>query len=326
MANSLSTWAARFAPRFERCVPRRIDAAWLERFVDRPRYGWDLDGLEAGFTQPLYRFIEGRPLPSPGEPLAADSRFLRPALACALIAALPGGEALDPLAFEVELTALELHATASTMLDHLDNGRDLAASRGAEREIPLPVLITVAYSARQLAASLLWDHGALPPDRRRQLAQRFSRLLMLQGVGHTLDLWGGEARLRHASAEDLAEHLRWYVAPLDFELACEVAAAAVGLGAEHTDLFVRAGGDIGLAWHCAIAAARVDGDLAASAPPLRWNALAADSLPDALHAIGNRARNAASTTLRRTTPGALRVFEQLLAQTLAHATEAAEVH
>jgi hypothetical protein len=152
----LSIWANRYAPRFEEYVPREMTPQWLGRHVDTPRFGWDLPALDTGFTRPLYRFLEAQPLPAAGQPLQADSRFLRSALCCALIQALPGGSALDPLSFDLEMSALELHACASTMLDHLDNGKALATSRGTEGELALPVLITVAYCARQLAASMMW--------------------------------------------------------------------------------------------------------------------------------------------------------------------------
>ena len=50
--DSLTAWAAAFGARFEQWIPRRIDDAWLTRFVDAPRFGWDLAGQQAGFTDP----------------------------------------------------------------------------------------------------------------------------------------------------------------------------------------------------------------------------------------------------------------------------------
>lgn len=322
--DSFSHWAARFAPRFERHLPRRTDEPWLARFVDRPRFGWDLQALDAGWSRPLYRFIDAQPLAAAGQPLGADNRFLRPALASVLISALPGAAGLDPLAFDMEMSALELHATSATMLDGLANGRDLAASSGEEEELSPAVLITAAYCARQLAASMLWRPGAIAADRRDGLAQRFSRVLVLQGIGHTLDIWGEEARLMHAGPDALADHLRWYVGPLDFELPCELAAAAAGLDAPATVLLVRAGGDLGVAWHCALALARLDRDVPANASPLRWKTLAAGPLPDALREIGATALARSLGTARGVGPGVAAVFERFHGETLAGVAEPME--
>jgi hypothetical protein len=158
-----------------------------------------------------------------------------------------------------------------------------------------------------------------PAADRGNLAYRYATLLMIQGIGHTLDLWGGEAMLQHASVEALTEHLRWYLTPLDFELPCELASAAVGLDATARATLVRAGGDLGLAWHCTLARARLSRPLAASAPPLRWQALASGSLPQALQQVSEKARGDALLAARRLAPAVADVFEQLLEETLSHA-------
>lgn len=307
---SLKDWAALFAPLFEHWMPRTIDSTWVTRFVDQPRFGWDLAGLQAGFTDPLYRFVDALPIDGP----PASMRHLRPALACRLVSVLSGDDSLA-MRFDAELVALELHALASMMLDHLDNGRNLAASKGGESELALPVLITVAYSARQLAAALPWREGTLSGQRRARLAQRFSRLLMLQGIGHTLDLWGSERALRHGGEAALADHLRWYLAPLDFELVCELAAAVLDLSAERTQWLVEAGADLGLAWHCTRHLVQVSGTAPAGRrmdQPLRWSRLVAGVPEDALEAIASKARAAALVAAGKAGQQAATVFEEFL--------------
>lgn len=310
---SLAGWAALFAPRFEQLLPRRVDGAWITRFVDAPRFGWDLPGLQAGFIDPLYSFVDALALAPHDAPHAA-MRHLRPALACRLIAAMSGDEGWV-LDFEVEMAALELHALAAMMLDHLDNGRSLAAAQGGERALALPVLITVAYSARQLAASMLWREGALAGAPRAWLAQRFSRLLLLQGIGHTLDLWGGERGLRHHDAAALADHVRWYLTPLDFALPCDLAAAALGLAPEAAQALAEAGSELGLAWHARRWLAQPPGaqpQVRGMAPPLRWNLLEHGSAREALAAIAVKAQAEALAAAGRAGPRAAEVFEEFL--------------
>jgi hypothetical protein len=322
---SLTTWAARFGQRFEQRIPRRIDEAWLTRFVDAPRFGWDMAGLQVGFIDPLYRFVDAHGTTVGGQ---ACLRHVRPAFACKLIDALSSrDEAVDAeavLRFDAELTALELHALSSMMLDHLDNGRNLATSQGAERQLALPVLITVAYSARQLAASMLWRESALVGKRARALAQRFSRLLFLQGIGHTLDLAGGERILEHGDEQALEDHLRWYLSPLDFEIACELAAAAADLPADAAQALIGAGADLGIAWQCA-RRVQFRGDSQASGQrldqPVRWSRLAGgtslcEGAPrEAWLSIGARAKERALAGARKVGPRAEEVFEEFFTET-----------
>jgi hypothetical protein len=321
--HSLATWAARFGQRFEQLIPRRIDNAWLTRFVDAPRFGWDMAGLQAGFVDPLYRFVDAHDNANDNAMAGPGClRHLRPALACALIDALsPGGGKNDRdavLRFDAELTALELHALSSMMLDHLDNGRNLATSQGGEHKLALPVLITVAYSARQLGASMLWREGTLEGKRATALAQRFSRLLFLQGIGHTLDLSGAERMVEHRGEQALEDHLRWYLCPLDFELVCELVAAAADLPAVAAQALIGAGADLGIAWHCA-RRARQDGMTSAGEQrldqPVRWNRLAEGAPGAALLSIGARAKARALAGARKVHPRAESIFEEFLAGT-----------
>src|SRR5256885_7945380 len=137
---------------------------------------------------------------------------MRPALASRLIDTLGAKAGVEARQFECELVALELHYLASIMLDALHNGIDLAESQGREKTLAPPVLITLAYSLRQFAPTLVRRHStSLPPAERQQLAWRFARLLHVQGIGHTLDLWGGQNGVEHPDAASLLHHLQWYL-------------------------------------------------------------------------------------------------------------------
>ncbi|VEB45250.1 Uncharacterised protein [Chromobacterium violaceum] len=122
------------------------------------RFGWDWPALEQGFFQPLREWADQH-----------DAR-LKPALAGLLIDALGGDKREHPAL----LAALEFSHLASFMLDDLANGRDLDASVSDKVSVPLPVWVTIAYNARQLAPVLVLRRAEnLAPAARLRLAQRY---------------------------------------------------------------------------------------------------------------------------------------------------------
>jgi hypothetical protein len=127
---------------FEQWVPRRCDEAWLEKVSGAARYRWDVQALQAGFIDPLYRVFAARP-----------ERW-RPALACALMRA----SGLDPMRHSSLLAALELCYLAGAMLTHVGNGRTLGESTPAGLDLPLSVLTTVAFTASTYGMDLVTSH------------------------------------------------------------------------------------------------------------------------------------------------------------------------
>src|SRR5262249_314115 len=155
--------------------------------------------LEQGYFGPLKAWV------------AQNNMRLRPVFAGLLIDALGGNSQKhgDILA------ALELHYQASIMLDDLRNGRNLSASTAASVKVPLPVWVTIAYNTRQLAPVFVMRMTRSLSDASRvQLSHRFARFLFQQSLGSTLDLWGAEHELAHASLNDFITHLSVYVGTL----------------------------------------------------------------------------------------------------------------
>jgi geranylgeranyl pyrophosphate synthase len=213
-------------------LPRGRDGAWLEALVDQPRFGWDWDALERGFLAPFHAWADAHPT------------RLRPVLAGLLTRALGA----DPRRHGAELAALEMHYLAATMVESLRNGLDLRTSATDEVDIPLPVWVTVAYNARQLAPVVVFRRAeALSPERRQWLGRRFARLLFVQGMAGAADLWAEQQGVAHASLYDYEAHLRRFVGPLNFALACDVASAATGLDGAVAERLSAAGAELGVA-------------------------------------------------------------------------------
>jgi len=214
-----------------RYLPPGRDDDWLASTVDPPRFGWDWPALEDGFLGPFHAWA------------AAHPSRARSVLAALLIDALGG----DYRRHGCELAALEIRHIGSVMLEACHNGRDLSESASTEIAIPMPVWVTIAYNARQLATVLVFRHATgLSGDRRYWLGRRFAQSLWHQGIGATLNLWGAQCGSPHASIEDFVTYLRWYVGPLTFALACDVASAASSLTAASADFMARAGMELGV--------------------------------------------------------------------------------
>jgi len=217
---------------FRQQIPDRRNDAWLASIVNPPRYNWDWEALEKGFFEPFRDWSE------------RNSMRLRPILAALLIDALGG----DYRRHADVLATLEMHYLASIMLDDLRNGRNLSESTTSVVELPLPVWVTIAYNARQLAPVLIFRRAeSLGQTQRRWLARRFAHFLFRQGLGNTLDLWGSEQEIRHANIKDFITHLHLYAGPLTFSLACDVASAAAGLDRAASERLARAGCELGVA-------------------------------------------------------------------------------
>ena len=280
-----------------RQIPVEPDAGWLATVVDEPRFGWDWSALEKGFFAPLRAWA------------AHHDMRLRPVLAGLLIEAL--GQ--DPARYADILAALELQYQSAIMLDDLRNGPDLTSSTTAAISVPLPVWVTIAYNTRQLAPVLVmrWASG-LPDAARVRLAHRFARFLLQQGLGSTLDLWGAQSGLAHASLDDLIAHLSVYVGTLSFGLACDVAAIAAGLTDRDGAELARAGVELGVALRLAELASGHPRQFSVDGKPvteqlIRWrHGIAANQLA----AGHDRLLESALAGARRISPAVAAVFSE----------------
>jgi hypothetical protein len=201
---------------FERLVPRTVDGPWLELVTAPAEWEWDLETIQRGFTDPLYGLYDTTP------------DRLRPTLAAHLLAAA----GVDPEAWAAPLVSLELLHLASIALNQIRNGRTVADATSADSTLPMPVIATMAYTARQLATYLPTRHlPELPSDEARLwLAYRFSHVLHENGVGGALEVHSTEAP--EPPPDPIFEgYLKLKVAPLSFQLPVDCATAALGIQA-----------------------------------------------------------------------------------------------
>jgi hypothetical protein len=213
-----------------RNLPVERDDAWIEKLVDRPRFGWDWEALEKGFFQPLQKWSE------------RHSAHLRPILASLLIDALGQSSARHANL----LAALELQYLSSIMLDDLRNGRDLSEATSTFVTVPLPTWVTIAYNVRQLSPVMIARQSSeLSATSHSWLVNRFSRLFQ-PGLSSALDLWGCEQESEHSSEAEFLEHLRLYVGGL-FGLACDVASAVAERDERAANSLRTAGIELGVA-------------------------------------------------------------------------------
>jgi len=171
------------------------------------RFDWDVEAIQQGFVDPLYELFDQK------------TERWRPTLAALLIEA--GGRA--PERYPAMLAAVELQHLALLLLERLRNGRNIAESTAPETRLPLPVLVTVAYTAKQMASTLVIRHeGALATGTRSWLAYQVSRALYEASAGMAVDIQFAE---KEASPRE-----RWHLrllAPLTFRLPVDCALAAL---------------------------------------------------------------------------------------------------
>lgn len=264
----------------ERWLPRHLDEAWVARTADPPRFGWDMAALDAGFSQPFHDYAR------------RHGERLRPLLALRLIDALGG----DHRRHACALAALEIGHVAALVVNGMRNGRSLAEAAAEDIAVPLPVLVTVAYTARQLAPVLVFRHAeALDGAARAWLGGRFTRQLFFQGLGSVLDFWGAQNRTEHQTVAELVEHLHWHVAPMTFALAADTASAALGwAGQAPAEELARAAAELGVAYRLRQLARRLDGGQPERGEvEVRWHALAPGVGAAALREAAGRAQQTA---------------------------------
>lgn len=282
-------------------MPARCEPGWIRALVDPPRFGWDEETLNAGFFAPMHEWALGHPT------------RLRPVFAALLIEAM-GGASEEQGAV---LAALEVHYLASVMLDALRNGNDIRSTAVESVAIPVPVWVTVAYNARQLAPVIVARGAAgLREEPRARLALAFSQILFRQGLGSASDLRASETGTRHQDPWELAHHVRLYLGPSTFGLACEAAACAVGFDPEKTARLADAGRDLGTAARLAALARGADASLpfagrTSTEQQLRWTAgVAPEATAPVVGALRERALEAAGGVH----PGAANAFALLARQ------------
>jgi hypothetical protein len=196
---------------FERWIPRRCDHDWLRRLTGPSRFTWDIEAMQKGFVDPLYACYDENP------------ERLRPALTARLL--LAAGE--DPMRHSVVLVASELPFLATLIVDFLKNGRNIGESMPGSSPIPMPVVVTVAFNARQMAPTLVSDHAdTLSADARCWLAYRIGLALSKSGAARAVDFY--RSGRRFANEAELLQHLRLLVGPLSFNLPVDCALAALG--------------------------------------------------------------------------------------------------
>ena len=276
-------------------LPVSRDDAWLEKFVDTPRFGWDWGALELGFFKPFHLWSTQHPA------------RLRPVFAGLLIDVL--GEKSEQ--HTDLLCALEIQFLAAIMLDDVPNGRDISTATSDTVTIPLPTWVTISYNARQLVPVMLMrQRSSLPAASRAKLAQCFTRFRFQQGLGSSLDLWGSEQTMTHLSEDEFITHLRLYIGNLSFGLACDVSSAVVGLEHVAATQLRQAGIELGVSLRLMALAHGYNRELrmgrhASQEPIIRWkNGID----PMCFNDMAMRSHDRALTLARAIDPSVVEVF------------------
>jgi hypothetical protein len=201
---------------FEEWVPRRCSEAWLEKVSGAARYRWDVQALQEGFIDPLYRVFAARP-----------ERW-RPALASALM----HKSGLDPMRHSSLLAALELGYLAGAMLTHVENGKTLGESTPAGMDLPLSVLTTAAFTASTYGMDLITSHTPLLTTRDRTgLMHALIRSQVRAGIATAADNHDvARADTRPRGAAAFLAHVGLAAGDLVFGLPLECALAATASG------------------------------------------------------------------------------------------------
>lgn len=236
---------------FARWVPRVATNEWLREVSGESRFVWDLDAMQAGFLNPLYEIFNKHP-----------ERW-RPVLAAGLMQAADIDAALQ----DAVLAALELQFLSSIMLTRFRNGRTAAEAQSAG-EIPLAVIATVSYTARQYAATLVIRHAAsLSQDAKTWLACRFGRVTVqgAAGAAYNLFRWKTKKTLMDESA--YLAYLRYFVSSASFVLSADCAIAAAAPISRFAAQLQEASASAGIAYHLAAECETWRGDDGASLEP-----------------------------------------------------------
>ncbi|HEX4620474.1 MAG TPA: hypothetical protein VH208_02805 [Myxococcaceae bacterium] len=197
---------------FAQWVPRSCDEKWLETVSGAARYRWDVQALQEGFIEPLYRVFAARP-----------ERW-RPALASALMRV----SGLDPMRHSSLLAALELCYLAGAMLTHVENGKTLGESTPADMDLPLSVLTTVAFTVSTYGMSLITSHAPeLGAHDRVRLMHALMQSQVRAGIATALDNHQvAHTDTRPPGAEAFLAHVGLCAGDLVFGLPLECALAA----------------------------------------------------------------------------------------------------
>ena len=193
---------------FEANMARRYSDEWMEQVVGAIGFGWDDDAIQHGYLDPLYEYFD------------LHTQRWGPVFASLLIES----QGYDPASAGYCLTALEIYHLSSLMLNPEVNRRKQARD-GNAKPLPLPVLVTLAYTARQYAPVLAdLQKDILTNDNRAWLVYRFSRALSLQGIRHAVNKWNEQHPAVSAGGEYWDEVFRTSNAQF-LKLAADVALA-----------------------------------------------------------------------------------------------------
>ncbi|MBE6478035.1 MAG: hypothetical protein E7Z97_08225 [Propionibacteriaceae bacterium] len=189
-------------------VPHRRDDQWMVSYVDKPRFGWDWDGIERGFLIPVHEFNRQHPV------------GLRTLLLNLLLA---GKEPYQRPSAKL-IAAIECQYLSSIMLDMVANAHDLPR-QDESLPLPPPVWVTVAYNLRQLGVLLAYEEDpTLAPDTR--LGEAFGQYLVRQGLARAIDL-GAHQLSDELDSRGLLDYLLSAEPSASFELVGLAAAAII---------------------------------------------------------------------------------------------------
>jgi hypothetical protein len=204
--------ARRAEAAFDRWVPEYASDPWLAETCGPPRFTWDTGAVARGFNVPLRRSLSRCGIPC------------RAVLASVILECF--GVDASPEHAGVALVVCELPRLAALLVEDIANGRTAAESSEGGLDLPLPVLVTAAYTARQFAASLVARHApGLAPAARARLLRTVTRTIGLGGIGGVAGAHARETGVQPASDAQYVAFVRLFVAPAVF---CLAGACALG--------------------------------------------------------------------------------------------------
>lgn len=198
---------------FEAMIPRQCTAEWLDSVSGKAEFEWDVVAMQVGFLDPLY------------------AQFDRSTDRLVSALAVSGLEAADRDAahYQAALAAAELQVLSVILIAPWRNGRDARSTVEDSRAMPLSVLATVAFTARQFAPCLVATHSdALDPRTRAWLVYRHAYAMVNGAISRAIDVGSRALATGTDHGADLEGSLRLFC-PVNLTLATDIITAALGL-------------------------------------------------------------------------------------------------
>jgi len=216
----------------DECCPRNCSEKWLALCTGKARFRWDVQALQKGLIDSLWEYLDQIP-------------FQRAVLSMRLLQAY----GVDVDTVKHAIAGLELIFAASVISSGFRNTKTTPSAGNPGHSYPVPVLATVAYTARQAAIYFVeLDRPSMPRAANTWLLYRFGNAVSKQAMGAAVEShWSSHNDGNRRTREEYLDILSLMVKPLSFELCVDVAFAAMNkIDSETHQLARNAAGHLGL--------------------------------------------------------------------------------